>query len=240
MPPQLPLKLALAPLLLGQALWTRRRLPRLPEAAGPRQGTAGQGELGLTLLILGDSSAAGVGVAHQRAALAGQLSRALAQRLQRRVPWQLCARSGVTTAQALDLVGEARPADVAVVVTGVNDVIDQVSPQRALRQREALVQALRQHAGVRQVVMTPVPPMGRFAGLPQPLRWLAGQEAAAHEAALRRWAGQQPAVSHLPFELPVGDAGLLASDGFHPGAPLYAAWGRALAQHIADAVLPRL
>ena len=234
------LKLALAPLLIPQAVWTRRRLPRLPEAAGPRQGQTGRGELGLSLLILGDSSAAGVGVAHQRDALAGRLSTALACRLGQRVRWQLCARSGVNSKQALALVDGARPADVAVLVTGVNDVVDQMAPARALRHREALVQALQQRAGVRQVVVTPVPPMDRFAGLPQPLRWLAGRDAAAHEAALVHWARQQPAVSHLPFDLPLDDASLLAADGFHPGAPLYRLWGEALAEHIAGAVCARL
>ena len=36
------------------------------------------------------------------------------------------------------------------------------------------------------------------------------------------------------------DARLLASDGFHPGAPLYQLWGDALAAHIAAKVWPRL
>ena len=58
----LALKLALAPVLVAQALRTRRRAPVLPEPAGPRQGCVGQGESELRLLIAGDSSAAGVGV----------------------------------------------------------------------------------------------------------------------------------------------------------------------------------
>lgn len=234
------LKLALAPVLLPQAVWTRRRLPKLPEAAGPRQGTVGHGEAGPALLILGDSSAAGVGVDHQRDALAGQLGRALARRLGQRLRWQLCARSGVTTAQALALVDEARPAEVAVVVTGVNDVVDLVPPRRALAQRAALVQALRQRAGVRHVVVTAVPPMGRFAGLPQPLRWLAGRDAAAHERALAAWAHRQPGLTHAAVDLPLDDPTLLARDGFHPGAPLYRLWGEALASHIADRICPLL
>ena len=226
------LKLALSPLLLAQAVRTRRRLPRLPEAAGPREGIAGRGPAGPSLLIVGDSSAAGVGVDLQDDALAGRLSQALAQQHRCSVRWQLCARTGVTTAQALALLLGARPADVAVVVTGVNDVVDQVPPQRALAARAQLVQALRQRLGVRHVVMTPVPPMHRFAGLPQPLRWLAGRDAAAHEVALARWAGSQPDVSHLPFDLPLDDGSLLARDGFHPSAALYRLWGQALAAHI--------
>ena len=57
----LTLKLALSPLLVAQAVATRARLPRLPEAGGARRGEAGRGPL-LRLLIAGDSSAAGVGV----------------------------------------------------------------------------------------------------------------------------------------------------------------------------------
>ena len=50
------------------------------------------------LLIVGDSSAAGVGVRTQAQALAGHLSRALASGARRKVHWQLVARSGITTA----------------------------------------------------------------------------------------------------------------------------------------------
>ncbi len=240
----LALKLALSPLLLAQAVHTRWRLPKLPEAAGPRRGrvtadgATAYGQLGL--LIVGDSSAAGVGVDLQDDALAGRLSQALARRLGLAVHWQLCASSGVTTAQAAGLLVDALPADVAVVVTGVNDVVDQVRPATALAARADLVAALRQRTGVRHVVLTPVPPMHKFSGLPQPLRWLAGRDAAAHERALARWVALQSGISHLPFDLPLHDPTMLARDGFHPGAPLYRLWGEALAEHIASAVWPQL
>ena len=61
----LALKLALSPLLVAQALRTRARVPRLPEAAGAREGVHGRGATRLRLLIAGDSSAAGVGVTTQ-------------------------------------------------------------------------------------------------------------------------------------------------------------------------------
>lgn len=246
----LALKLALSPLLLAQAVLTRARLPRLPEAAGDREGIAGTGEPAPPLWIVGDSSAAGVGAATQQEALAGCLSRELAERSGRTVHWRLCARSGVTSAQALDLL-EGPPVSgspagardlpaVAVVVTGVNDVVDQVAPARAMAARAALVEALRQRAGVHHVVMTPVPPMHLFAGLPQPLRWIAGRDAAAHERALQRWVASTTGVSHLSFELAADDPGLLAADGFHPGPPLYRIWGAALAEHLIGVAWPRM
>jgi lysophospholipase L1-like esterase len=229
----LAIKLALSPLLIAQAVHTRLRMPRLPEAAGPRSGVAGAGKPGPRLLIVGDSSAAGVGVDTQDRALAGQLGSALASRLDRAVPWQLCALSGINSLRAVDLLADAHPVDVAVVVTGVNDVVDRLSPAVAMAARGQLVRVLRERIGVRHVVMTPVPPMHRFAGLPQPLRWVAGQDALAHERALQAWAAAQADLSHLPFDLPMDDASLLAQDGFHPGAPLYRLWGAALADHIA-------
>jgi lysophospholipase L1-like esterase len=236
----LALKLALGPLLVAQAVHTRRRLPKLPEAEGPREGAAGHGRA-LSLLVLGDSSAAGVGGETQAEALAAQLAQALADRVRRRVTWRLQARSGITTAQALALLREQapQPAALAVLVTGVNDVIEQVPPRRAVEARTALHRALRDEFGVRHLVLTPLPPMHRFAGLPQPLRWVAGRDAAAHDRALARWAARHTDVSHLAVDLPL-DATLLARDGFHPGPQVYRAWGQALADHIARQVLPRI
>ncbi len=67
----LALKLMLAPLLVAQAVATRRRAPLLPEAQGRARRRVGGGADALRLLIAGDSSAAGVGVARQDQALAG-------------------------------------------------------------------------------------------------------------------------------------------------------------------------
>ncbi len=168
-------KLLLAPVLAAQAVATRARLPRLPEAVGPREGMVGRGPR-LRLLILGDSSAAGVGVARQHDALAGHLSRALATSCAARVEWQLLARSGLTSASCLAMLGDAAfgVADVAVVVLGVNDVVDQVPSRKAVLAREAIANRLRNGHGVAHVVFAPLPPVHRFVGLPQPLRWIAG------------------------------------------------------------------
>ena len=91
----LALKLALSPVLVAQGVYTRLRTPRLPEATGPRSGVVGSGPM-LRLLVLGDSSAAGVGVGLQRDALAGPLARALARQSHLQVHWQLLARTGLT------------------------------------------------------------------------------------------------------------------------------------------------
>ncbi len=233
----LALKLALAPLLVAQAVATRRRAPVLPEPEGPREGRVGEGEA-LSLLIVGDSSAAGVGVPTQEHALARHLAATLAHEARRRVRWQLVAKSGITTAQALELVREARPApaEIAVAVLGVNDVIDQVSPSRAVRQRAELADWLREAAGVRHVVFAPLPPVHRFPLLPQPLRHVMGADARAHDEAMARWAATRDDVSHVPITLDLGPEHM-APDGFHPGEPVYRATGEALARFIAQRLI---
>lgn len=233
----LALKLALAPLLVAQALNTKRRAPRLPEAEGPREGRVGEGER-LSLLIVGDSSAAGVGVRTQDDALAGYLTRTLAQASRRSVHWQLVAKSGITTAQALELVRETQPlpAQIAVAVLGVNDVIDQVPSHRAVQQRAALADGLRNAFGVRHVVFAPLPPVHRFPLLPQPLRRVMGDDARRHDDAMARWAATRDDVSHVTIPLDLGPEHM-AADGFHPGEPVYRACGEALARYIAEQLI---
>jgi len=226
----LTLKLALSPLLVAQAVATRRRLPTLPEAEGERSGVAGRGRP-LKLLIAGDSSAAGVGVVTQRQALAGQLVARLGRRL--RVQWQLHARSGLTTRQTFDPLRDlpAEHADVAVLVTGVNDVVDQVPSMHAIAAREALVNLLRNGWGVHHVVFAPLPPIHHFPGLPQPLRWVAGSDAERHNRALLEWAATRRDTSVVAMRVPL-NRGTLAHDGFHPGETVYRYCGIAIADHL--------
>lgn len=233
-------KLVLSPLLVVQALRLRRRLPRLPEARGPRSGKAGRGTP-LRLLVIGDSSAAGVGVALQSRALAPPLAQYLAQATGAQVRWRLLARSGLTTARMLTLLQQAAPpaADLVVIVTGVNDVVEQVPSQRAVADREALANWLRNAAGVQHVVFAPLPPVHQFPALPQPLRWIAGADARRHDRAAARWAATRDDVSHVDIGLQL-NPGVMARDGFHPGEPAYRQSAAMLAQHIAVEVWPTL
>jgi lysophospholipase L1-like esterase len=235
----------LSPVLVAQAVLTRARMPRLVEPAGARQGTAGPRagrQQGLRLLIAGDSSAAGVGVVQQHQALAAQLAQRVAQHLSLPVQWQLLARSGLTTAQTLAHLQQALvqwPVDVAVVVTGVNDVVDQIPSRHALAAREALANWLRNARGVQHVVFAPLPPVHQFPGLPQPLRWVAGADAARHNAALLAWAQTRQDVSCVDMQMPL-NKGVMAEDGFHPGEPVYRYCAGAIAEHLALHVWPHV
>ncbi len=87
------IKPVLAPVLIAQAKRLRKVALAMPEPTGQRHGvaacvgidSANSESRVLSLLIAGDSSAAGVGAETQDGALASQLAFALAQRIRRDV-----------------------------------------------------------------------------------------------------------------------------------------------------------
>ena len=235
----LALKLILSPVLLAQARSTRKRAPPLPEAAGPREGQLGSGAHALRVLIAGDSSAAGVGVLSQDHAFAGHFTRTLHRRSGRALRWRLRAKSGLTTRQVHELLRADPPpvADIAIVLSGVNDVIEQLAPQRAVQHRAALADWLLGEGRARHVVFAPLPPINQFPLLPQPLRGVMGADARRHDEAMATWAAGKPNVFHVPIALQLAPAAM-SRDGFHPGEPVYRACGEALARFVVDTILP--
>ena len=238
----LALKLALFPLLIAQGKRVRATALKLPEAAGERHGIAGTGRVALRVLIVGDSSAAGVGVGTQDEAFAGQLAQALAERTGAAVGWQLVATSGHTAADATRALANAplATADLLVTALGVNDVVSQTRPAHFLRSLDEIHALAVTRAQVTHSWHCGLPPMGTFPLLPQPLRWMLGRDAAHLDNALARHLEGQGGRLHLPLpEAPrmpgKNDAtpeGWMARDGFHPGLLGYRQWGRQVAEAI--------
>jgi len=222
--------IALAPLIVPQGIWTNLRVPTLPEPPGPRQGKAGKGPR-LRLLVVGDSAAAGVGVSRQQDALLGQVVSRLSGHY--RVEFDLQARTGFTTADILRRLEQmpARAYDVALTSLGVNDVLALTARATWLERQRQLRQLLREKFGVRFIVVSGLPPVHSFPALPQPLRWHLGSRATEFNEAIAAAVDAEPDVRliDLRFE---ADAGMMASDGFHPGAPIYSEWAERAARLI--------
>ncbi len=226
-------KWTLGPLLLVQGWRVRRVTPVLPEPAGPREGVAGEGAP-LRLLVVGDSAGAGVGAALQDEALAGRIVARLRDRF--RVEWRVVARTGATTASTIRHLERIAPFATDAVVTslGVNDVTGEVGVERFLRRQGKLHALLRERFGARLILASGLPPMHHFPALPQPLRWYLGARARELDRALAGSLAGGHGAEHLPFEGEV-DAARMAADGFHPGPPIYDAWGAAAAKRIGAA-----
>lgn len=231
--------LPLLPLLIAQGRRARRITPRLPEAGGATEGWAGRNLSGspLRLLCFGESPVAGVGVQSHEEAITGCLGAALSQHLQRPVAWAAVGRNGATVEEAmqhlLPLV-PAQPVDLALVAFGVNDTTAFRRVDRWRRDVVALLDALHTRCSPRLILLSGVPPVGRFPALPQPLRAVMGMKAAALDRALAALAQSRTATVYVPLQLNTRDPALMAHDGYHPSAAGCSAWAGLLAAACAD------
>jgi len=230
-------KIALGPVLIAQARWLRATALRLPEAAGPRRGVEGECSKSvppLRILIVGDSSAAGVGVQEQSHALAQPLERLLSAVTGRRVAWQLIAKSGVNTREALDLLirSEVEPADYLVTALGTNDVTSQCEPNRFIRDYIALSEHLRERTGARGMVVTGLPPLRILPAAPHPLRWYLGRYALRLDRLLQSWASLHAARRYVSLEW-AANPDEMAIDRYHPGPGQYRRWAELVCEEIA-------
>jgi lysophospholipase L1-like esterase len=181
--------------------------------------------------VLGDSSAAGVGVQTQAQALVGQTVGALAGRY--RVSWELVAATGMTT-RGMIMQLERRPADrydIALTALGVNDVTRRRPVTTWLAEQRNLWDILRTRFGTSRIIVSGLPPVHVFPALPQPLRWYLGAHAKRLDRALRRIVAGEPDCHFVDLHQ-LKDRSAMAADGFHPGADAYTWWGRTVAAAI--------
>ncbi len=229
------LLITLAPILVWQGRAVRKRILRLPEATGERSGCQGKGP-SLRVLLMGDSSAAGVGVSLQDSALAGQLAEKLSGQYQ--IRWQLLAQSGITSAQLLSQLQDtaAQAYDCAVLAIGVNDVTARTADALWLSQLESLRETLSTKFKVQHVFISAIPPMQHFTALPWPLSHYLGRRAQRLNRLTAELAEQSSGLTFMPIDLGV-DPQMLAADGFHPSAGAYTLWAEQVAVLIKNTAL---
>ncbi|TAK68677.1 MAG: SGNH/GDSL hydrolase family protein [Actinomycetota bacterium] len=226
-------------LLVAQARAARRAIgPRSDVAPyqdgryGPRDGTS------VRLAMLGDSSAAGLGVADRDDTIGATLARAVAATLGRGVVLTTVAVVGAQSRHLADQVERIlvlRP-HIAVIMIGANDVTHAVRPQVSVGQLQQAVRRLREHGT--EVVVGTCPDLGTVRPIAQPLRYVArrlSRSLAAAQAIGAVEAGGR-AVSLGDLLGPEFDARpetMFSADRFHPSAEGY----RAAAQALLPAVL---
>ncbi|OLB78325.1 MAG: GDSL family lipase [Actinobacteria bacterium 13_2_20CM_2_71_6] len=197
----------------------------------------------LRLVLLGDSSALGVGVDRVADTVGGHLAELLAGGPAtggRRIELSSVAVAGsrggdLATQVARALLGE-RP-EVAVILIGTNDATGLRRPAEAAAYLAGAVRRLRD-AGIAVVVGT-CPDLGAVRAFAPPLRQiigLLGRRVARAQAEAVREAGGVP-VDLAERAGPVfrADAGTLCHDGLHPSADGYRVWAHALYPAVAEA-----
>ncbi|TBL29105.1 SGNH/GDSL hydrolase family protein, partial [Verrucosispora sp. SN26_14.1] len=229
--------------LFGQARQARRTIP-MAEAPPPRcDGVYGAKFPGtpITVVVLGDSSAAGYGVHRRRETPGALLATGLSRRLRRPVRLHRFAVVGAISAGLRFQVEAAVDCDpdVAVILIGANDVTNRTPPALAIRHLAEGVRALR--AAGAEVVVGTCPDLGAIRPIQPPLRWLARrwsrQLAAAQTVAVVSAGGWTVSLGDLlgpRFDAEPGR--MFAWDRFHPSAEGYAAAAAALLPTVVSAL----
>lgn len=212
------------PLLVLQAIWVRLTVLKLPEPSGERSGQCGGGDK-VRLFVLGDSAAAGVGVAKQKDAIAGQLSANLAEKYQ--VNWYLAARNGFTSS---DLIQElallpSQTFDYVLISVGVNDVTGLTRSHHWSTNIEVIAETLKAKFGAPKIIFTNVPPIQSFKAIPFPLNWWLGRRASKLNDLIKHALKDNKNSTVLTLDLPFTPF-YLAEDGVHPSALAYGVWAK--------------
>jgi lysophospholipase L1-like esterase len=215
----------LGAVLLPQARRTKRAIPRLPDAARPWNGNI-EGDDPVSILVLGDSTAAGVGADTQDDALPGNLARALSSEWERGVSWRAIGENGATTSDIvrryLDEASDQQY-DIIFISIGANDALKLRSARAFRRNFGAIVRRLRSVSPKALILVSCLPGFSQFVALPNPLRWALHLHAQSLEAVARQFVRSEPGVLMSP-PAPTYTTDFFASDRFHPSPTGYREW----------------
>jgi lysophospholipase L1-like esterase len=222
----------LLPVAAAQGRWLRSTRKLAAPPGGPTSGTAGTTTRPpLSIAVVGDSTAAGSGVASLEDGFAACLARELSGRTRRPVRWQVSGQFGATARRIrFRLVPEVdEDLDLAVLLAGANDVLAGRSVDDWQDDLAATVDALMARAA--HVVVAGLPPFALFPAMPAVLGRLLTERAAALDEASQRICAARPGSTWvtMPGSPPPG---FFAADRFHPSAAGYHLWAAVIADHI--------
>ncbi len=255
----------LAPIYLYQGRKVKRDTVRLPEPEGERHGQVILGAGGknrtrdvqtksLTLMVVGDSAAAGVGSKTQTDGLVGKLVPALQQQeiikgKYHELIWSLQATTGHTSFDILRrlyvLPTPSTPVDIMVLSVGVNDTTSNVSTLQWQQQLEDIIAVAQRKFGVRALIFSSLPPMEKMPALPVPLNAYVGAKATKLDTVLQQVCTHHDGVHYMAADFismakkhndgkPADGTIMFASDGFHPSQVTYGYWAQQLSDLIAE------
>jgi lysophospholipase L1-like esterase len=222
-----PTGIVMSPLLIVQGKALRKRHPRLPNAPLPWSGRI-DGPQPLSLLALGDSTIAGVGVNDAMQGLVAHLARGIYRRTARGITWASYGQRGATVRNVAEehlpaALEKTSKADIIVLSAGANDAISLRPVSEVEDHMMDTISTLHTHHPHAIFIVSSLPAFHLFEAIPQPLRGIMAGHAQMIERRLR------PTVERLPFALmspppPDYPKEFFAADRFHPSAKGYSVW----------------
>ncbi len=223
--------LPFAPFLYLQGKYVRRKVGRLPDAAGETIGKFGDGKDVINLLAIGESTVAGVGAKNHNEALTGQFAAHLSRKTGKSVNWYALGESGITIKRTLRELVPHLPEekmDVILVALGANDVFGLSSPRKFRQYLTILLDTLREKNPAAQIFVANVPMVRDFIALPNPLRYVLSRLAKLHHFNAIDLISKMENIVYFDDIKKVDDD--FFSDGIHPSVKGYDLWSKAMVE----------
>lgn len=195
------------------------------------------------LVVLGDSSAVGLGVDDPLETPGALIAAGLSAVAELRVRLTVVAKSGAQTSdldgQIDDALGSVSQPDAAVIMIGANDVTHRVRPALSVRRLDHAVRRLR--AAGCEVIVGTCPDLGTVEPIAQPLRYVARrrsrQLASAQTIAVIEAGGRTVSLGDmLGPEFSARPSEMFGPDRFHPSAVGYASAAMAVLPSVCAAL----
>ncbi len=212
--------------IMRQARALRAEVLHLPDAAPPWRGSL-DGPDPIRLLVFGDSTAAGTGVATQDEGLPGHLSQAIRRHTGRGTTWRAVGENGATARDLLERYLEeavAEPADLVFLTVGSNDSIHARTPGAFRRDLRSVLTALSVAMPDAIVLVSSFPVFGLFPFFPEPTRTTLFRHARNLERVAREEVARDPRWMISGNDAPPYGDDFFAVDNFHPSSSGYREW----------------
>ena len=226
------------PVYIWQGLHVRKntmRMPPPPHDGWLHHAPSAKGGAPLKVLVIGDSSAAGVGVSNIADSLGGRLAPLLCERLKRPVSVRIAGMNSAMSGQIRDFVVphiEPDGFDYIALNIGTNDTKNLHTAGRFKRDFGTLLYALKARFPSARIIWAGVLDMEKVPALPSPLNRLMGIRARIIREKGRTLCAERGVLA------PESDWRIVpenfSEDGFHASAQGYGEWAQSLAAFIVE------
>lgn len=223
----------IAPFLYLQGQLVRWKVGVLPDAEGDKQGKYGEGHDAAKLLVIGESTVAGLGARNHDLALAGQFAKNLSEHIKRPVEWKVIGKNGVTARRTMEELFPQIPDeqfDYVLVGLGGNDVMGLSSPRKWRRDMTELLAILREKYPRAVIFISNCPMIVYSPIMPEPIKSILWRLSRMHNDNILEFTRDMDRVFYYPQPVDVRLEGFFA-DGIHPSEQGYADWAAAMMRY---------